>query len=77
MAPRVPQIIGWTDAVQFAGTDQCGQARPGVAALAMSGEEGVLAVQGEAADGVFDGVGSISARPSIRKIYSPSQWRWM
>ena len=51
------EIGVWVDVVDFAGFDQRCHARPSAAALVMAGAEGVLAVQGDRADGIFDGVG--------------------
>ena len=45
------------DSVQLAGFYERCHAGPGVAALVMSREERVLAIQGDGPDGVFDGVG--------------------
>ncbi len=47
------QISIWIDAVDFAGFDQRRHARPRVTTLIMTGEEGIFAVQGDRADGVF------------------------
>jgi len=44
------------DAVHFAGLDQRGDDGPVFGSGVMPREEGVLAVQGDGADGAFDGV---------------------
>ena len=45
------------DAVELAGLDQRGDDRPVLAAAVGAGEESVLAVEGDGADGAFDDVG--------------------
>jgi len=44
------------DAVDFAGFDQRSNAAPGDAAFIVTGKEGVLAIEGDGADQVFDPV---------------------
>ena len=44
------------DAVYLAGLDQRGDAAPGAAAFIVSGKEGVLAIECDGADQVFDPV---------------------
>ena len=50
------QIGVRVDGVEFASFDQGRHSRPSAAALIMAGEERVLSVQGDGADGVFDRV---------------------
>ena len=45
------------DAVELRGLDQRGDAAPGDAAFVVTGEECVLAIEGDGADQVFDPVG--------------------
>lgn len=54
---HVGQIGLWPDAVEFAGLDQGGKHGPVLAAGLGSGEEGILAVQGQGPDGALDDVG--------------------
>ena len=50
------QIAVWVDPVEFAGFDQGRDDGPVLCAGIMSGEERVFAVQGNGADGSFDGI---------------------
>ena len=45
------------DGVQFAGFNERCHARPGSAALVMTGEQRVFAIEGDGPDGIFDRVG--------------------
>ena len=45
------------DAVDFAGLDQRSDEAPSDVALVMAGEEGILAIEGDGADQIFDPVG--------------------
>jgi hypothetical protein len=46
----------WIDAVHLAGFDHRGDDGPVFGTGIVTGEEGVLSVQGDGADGAFDGV---------------------
>ncbi len=50
------EICEGLDAVDLAGFDQRGDAAPGDAAFVMASEEGILAIEGDGSDQVFDPV---------------------
>ncbi len=62
------------DTVHFAGLDERGDDGPVFGSGIMAREEGVLAVQGDGADGSFDGFVVASTRPSVRKRPRPSRY---
>lgn len=51
---RIGQITLWLDAVQLAGFDERSDETPGSCSLIMAGEQGILAVQRDGANGSLD-----------------------
>ncbi len=64
-------------AVYLAGFDERGDATPEDAALVMTGEEGILAIEGNGADEVFDAI-AVDLHTTVgQEVCSPSPWLWI
>ena len=62
------------DPVQLAGLNERGDPRPAMRALVVASEEGVLPLQAEGADRVFDGVAVDLDTAVIEEDAESSQW---